>query len=181
MGCWGITAFESDAGLDAVGFIRKNLPKNGELQLGKILEKMQKEQVRLPAVEDAESHTGPMALAETIVKFINKDMDKLDYDEDWATEDNKFGELTSFIADKESIKWLRDYISDSLENVIEYAKFRAQQGSSVEDQCGGWFEEKNWIGWQKHMSELVERMDTLLASEEDKIELIQPQEQTMQM
>ena len=32
MGCWGITAFESDAGLDAVDFIRNNLPEDGKLQ-----------------------------------------------------------------------------------------------------------------------------------------------------
>lgn len=30
MGCWGITAFESDEGLDALGCIRKNLPKDGK-------------------------------------------------------------------------------------------------------------------------------------------------------
>lgn len=29
MGCWGITAFESDAGLDAVCCIRRSLPRMG--------------------------------------------------------------------------------------------------------------------------------------------------------
>lgn len=28
MGCWGITAFESDAGLDAVNFIRRSILLN---------------------------------------------------------------------------------------------------------------------------------------------------------
>lgn len=37
MGCWGITAFESDAGLAAVGFLRKNLPENEKLELGEII------------------------------------------------------------------------------------------------------------------------------------------------
>ena len=36
----------------------------------------------------------------------------------------------------------------------------------------GWFEEKNWIGWQEHMTELVSRLDTLLESSEAEIELI---------
>lgn len=38
MGCWGITALESDDGLDAVGFVRYNLPKDGHLDLGSMLE-----------------------------------------------------------------------------------------------------------------------------------------------
>ena len=30
MGCWGITAFESDEGLDAVEFIRESIPEDGK-------------------------------------------------------------------------------------------------------------------------------------------------------
>ena len=33
MGCWGITAFESDAGLDAISLIRKHLPEQGDVEL----------------------------------------------------------------------------------------------------------------------------------------------------
>ena len=40
MGCWGITAFESDAGLDAVDFIRNNLPEDGKLQVQRVLEEL---------------------------------------------------------------------------------------------------------------------------------------------
>ena len=32
MGCWGITAFESDAGLDAISLIRKHLPEQGDVE-----------------------------------------------------------------------------------------------------------------------------------------------------
>ena len=35
MGCWGITAFESDAGLDAISLIRKHLPEQGDVELRK--------------------------------------------------------------------------------------------------------------------------------------------------
>ena len=45
------------------------------------------------------------------------------------------------------------------------------------EKWGGWFEEKNWIGWQEHMKGLVSRLNTLLASPENAIELISPQEQ----
>lgn len=38
MGCWGITAFESDSGLDSVDFIRENLLNNEKLELEKIIE-----------------------------------------------------------------------------------------------------------------------------------------------
>ena len=79
MGCWGITAFESDAGLDSVDYIRSNLPKDGKLDLGEIIDALQKDQFRLPDVEFAENHTSPMALAEIVVKFLDGDMDGLDY------------------------------------------------------------------------------------------------------
>ena len=38
MGCWGITALESDNGLDAVRCVRYNLPADGQLDLGEMLE-----------------------------------------------------------------------------------------------------------------------------------------------
>ncbi len=37
MGCWGITAFESDAGLDAISLIRKHLPEQGDVNSGRCL------------------------------------------------------------------------------------------------------------------------------------------------
>ena len=55
MGCWGITAFESDAGLDSVDYIRSNLPKGGKLDLGEIIDALQNDQIRLPDVEFAET------------------------------------------------------------------------------------------------------------------------------
>ena len=44
MGCWGITALESDDGLDAVGCVRYNLPEDGQLDLGEMLERLKKDQ-----------------------------------------------------------------------------------------------------------------------------------------
>lgn len=180
MGCWGITAFESDSGLDAVGFIRINLPEDGKLELGKIIEAMRTvdgAEWYVPDAANGESHTGPMALAEIMAMFLNGDTCDLDYDEEWAADDNKFSSVTSFTADKESVQWLRGYISDTLKYSLENAEYRAQHGTRECDKRGGWREEKDWHGWQDHMSTLVSRMDTLLALPESQIELIRPQEQ----
>ena len=38
MGCWGITAFESDAGLDAIGLIRNRLPERGDVKLQQMID-----------------------------------------------------------------------------------------------------------------------------------------------
>lgn len=134
MGCWGITAFESDAGLDSVSFIREQLPKDGNLELGKIIKALQCGECRLPEVKNAESHTSPMAMAEIIIKFLDRDTDGLDYDEEWAAKDNKFSAITSFTASKESIGWIRDYLSDTL----HYAKkMRNSEPNTVKNGAAG--------------------------------------------
>ena len=185
MGCWGITAFESDAGLDAVGLIRYNLPENGQLELSEIIKAMQQEKWHEPDVSDGRSQTGPMALAEIIMKYLDQDKRGLDYDEEWAAGDNKFSSVTSFTADKESLQWLRGYISDTLEHAKENAVFMAEHTTDEWDLRGGWREEKDWTGWQDHMSSLIGRLDVLIAFPESTIELNRMQEQqaglTMEM
>lgn len=160
MGCWGITAFESDAGLDSVDYIRRSLPQDGRLELEKIIEALQKDDVRLPDVQDAESHSSPMALAEIMVNFMDGNAGGMDYDDAWAEKDQKFSAVTSFTVSRESVKWLRDYLSDTLKYARENAAFKAEHGTN----WNGWFEEKNWIGWQKHMESLLSRLDTLAQS-----------------
>lgn len=175
MGCWGITAFESDAGLDAVGFIRKNLPEDGKLELGKIMDALRQDAWNAPPdVTDVHSHTSPMALAEILVKFLEQDFSELDYDGQWAEKDKKFSDLTSFTASKESLRQLQEYLSDTMQSCKEYA-------AENKNWCG-WFKEKDWIGWQGHMENLVSRLDTLLASAETSVELVpQEPEQTQNM
>ena len=92
MGCWGITALESDNGLDAVRCVRYNLPADGQLDLGEMLERLKKDRWNAPCdVKLGCAHTSPMALAEIVVKYLDGDPGSLDYDEEWAAEDNKFG------------------------------------------------------------------------------------------
>lgn len=109
-----------------------------------------------------------------MLKIMDNTPDGLDYDEEWAEGDRKFSALTSFTADKESIVWLRDYLEQNLAASRRNAVFRAQQGEPY----GGWFEEKNWIGWQKHMENLISRLDELITQPEQEIELIKPQTMT---
>lgn len=122
MGCWGITAFESNTGLDAVGMIRKNLPEDGRLKLENLIETLHQISWNTPPDEsDGRFHTSPMALAEIVVKFIDRDIESLDYD-------GKFSAVISFSASKKSIQWLRDYISNTLRYAKENAEFQAEYG-----------------------------------------------------
>ena len=169
MGCWGITAFESDAGLDAVGFIRENLPVDGKLEVKTIIDLLRGDSwCAPPDVTDGDSHSSPMALAEIIVKFRNKDMTGLDADL-YATKGRKFAFMTSFTADKESIGWLQGYLTDTL----KYSRGNAANGRK----WNGWFKENDWNSWQNHMECLIRHMDELLSTSEDTIELIQPETQ----
>lgn len=90
----------------------------------------------------------------------------------WTAEDNKFGAISSFTASIESVQWLRDYLSDTLKYARENEKFQAEHGTK----WNGWFEEKDWIGWQEHMTSLVSRLDTLIQlSASQTIDLLSPQ------
>ncbi|MBR0596411.1 DUF4259 domain-containing protein [Sinanaerobacter chloroacetimidivorans] len=158
MGCWGITAFESDAGLDAKGFIRENLPEDGKLELEKILEGLQHDAWNAPPdVMNAESHTSPMALAEIIVKFLDREVDSLDNAGAWAEKEKKFGAVTSFTATREVVRWLRDYLCDTLNY--------AMKGAEERRKWGGWFQKKDWHAWQNHMAVLIGRLDGVLSAE----------------
>ena len=158
MGCWGITAMESDAGLDAVGFIREHLPENGTLELGTIVKDLQQDEWNKPAdTSNANSHTSPMALAEVMINFMDGNVAGMDYDGMKAEKENKFSAVTSFTASRESVRWLRDYLCDTL----NYAMRDAENGRK----WGGWFQEKDWIGWQNHMETLIGRLDGVLAAD----------------
>lgn len=104
MGCWGITAFESDAGLDTVGFIRRHLPKDGSLQLEKIVEALKRDDWNAPSdVTNGAAHTSPMALAEIIVKFLDQDQDSLDSGEICWDQNEKFRNISAFTASRDSV------------------------------------------------------------------------------
>lgn len=162
MGCWGITALESDAGLDALDMIRAQIDVNGSLKLEEVLERMKKNEWNAPPdVRRCNPHTSPMMLAEVMVKCIDGNAEDLDFKEMYPKE-KRFSSLSAFSVSKEEIRWLRDYLKDSL-------KFSCERAETVE-RCG-WFKKKDWIGWQEHMKDLITRMDILLASDLESGEL----------
>lgn len=164
MGCWGITAFESDAGLDSIGYIRKLLPSNGRLELAAVVEALKRERVCLPPVYDGEAHSSPVALAELIVKLADQDMAGLDYNGKWAGKDKRFDSLTSCMASRESLRWIRDYLADTL----AYARENAERNGD----WNGWFAKEDWDAWQDHMEALAGRLDVFLALPCDPVELL---------
>lgn len=107
-----------------------------------------------------------MALAEILVEFIDEGLGELDYEEG-AADDNKFSTIILMIAPRESIQWLRDYLSNTLSSNRENAVLRANHV----EKWGVWFEEKDWIHWQEDMSSLIKRLNAMLGSMGSSIEL----------
>ena len=154
MGCWGITAFESDAGLDAIGLIRKHLPEHGDVKLQQMIDWLRADSWNVPPeASEGVSHTSPMALAELIVKFQEQDFSALD----GIRGDKKFSSLSSFTASEESLQWVREYLSETLFYSRKYAKDQEKSGVL----WGGWFQERDWNHWQEHMEELIGWMNCL--------------------
>lgn len=155
MGSWGVKAFQSDSGLDAVAFIRDNLPEDGRLELGKIMEALRKDKWNAPPdVQDGVAHSSFVMLAEIIAKAADGELASLDWDD---KAEKLFGKVTSFSAAEKNLQELRDYLSGTL-------KYAREIDESGLDKWSGWFKEKDWLAWQEHMEGLVERMDALLAS-----------------
>ena len=173
MGCWGLTAMQSDDGLDTVEFIRGCLPKDGKLELSAIIQSLLQDEWNRPSeVTDGQPHTSPMALAEIMVKFLEHDLGSLDHDVGPHMRQNEFSTVTSFTATKESIQWIRNYIADTL----RYSRRNAQM-ESQDRKWGGWFKEENWVGWQEHMTYLVGCLDVLLSSVGSQVELVNMKDQ----
>lgn len=116
MGCWGITAFESDEGLDAVEFIRESIPEDGKLELETLVETLKRDSWNAPPeVETAGSHTSVMVLAELMLKFVDGDVKSLDSEEDWNREEHKFcSSLLSPHPRKRSIGFGTIYLTRSI-------------------------------------------------------------------
>lgn len=167
MGCWGITAFESDEGLDTIGYIRRRLPQDGRLELGELIKALEKDHFWLPDASEGATHSSAMTLAEIAIKMAGRDFKALDYADEEDTEEKKFADITSFSASKGSLRWLRGYLHDTLQKALQDAEeWKAFL------KYNGWFHEKDWIGWQEHMKKLVGWLDVLLDSPGDIIELL---------
>ncbi len=170
MGAWGTTAFESDAGLDVVSAIRNSLPDDGRLTLHSILESVKSSEWRdLAEPQLGNSHTSPLAVTELIFRIQDGNYTSLDYEDALSQKDKKFKDLSSFTADKESILWLKDYLTENL----KAARNNAATSTDPANPYNGWFYKENWDGWQTHMESLIERLGDLLERPVDEINLLE--------
>lgn len=161
MGCWGITALESDSGLDTLNFIRGILPADGKLKLENVIEALKKDSWnRPPDVWEANPHGSPVALAEIVVKAMDGKLCSLDH----GRKGKKFGGITSFKASVQSIHWLHDYLADTL----KYAREMAETDNPL---CG-WFREEDWRAWQEYVEGLAGRLETIAVSSGGCVELV---------
>ena len=81
MGCWGITALQSDSGLDAIGYIRDKLLEDGVLDLEIIIDTLRiSSWNRPPKASEGPSHTSLMAVAELIIIYLDKEAASLGYE-----------------------------------------------------------------------------------------------------
>ena len=161
---WQILGIESDTGLDAIGLIRNHLPEQGDVKLQQMIDWLRADSWNAPPeVSEGVSHTSPMAVAELIVKFQEKDFSALD----GIRGDKKFSSLSSFTASKESLQWVREYLSETLFYSRKCAKEQEKSGVL----WGGWFQERDWKHWQAHMEKLIGRMDELLTREGETVAL----------
>ena len=95
MGCWGIEAFQSDIGLDALGMIKDSFSESRKLDMGQVLHKMKENgDGYVPDPTTGESHSGPMMAAEIICRFLEGSSGELDYG--WEPETRWFSALESF-------------------------------------------------------------------------------------
>ncbi len=181
MGAWGITAFESDAGLDVNSFIKKNLPQDRNLTLKTLLDTVKKSEYYTEGESKiGDSHPSPLTITEIIFKIKDNDFKEIDYE--WDKPGEKYSTLGSFTADKESLIWLKDFLTDNLASARQNTE--PKEGKIVHE-YNGWFFKDNWIGWQKHMETLIERLAKLSDDIAENIELMpnegQNQEQNVSM
>ena len=156
MGSWGITALESDNGLDTVGIIRE-YAADGTTDLKEILSALKQDELAAPPAGQGVCHSGIEALAEVILKYLGKTVGDLDY----AHEDVKFSPVSSFTAEKEDIRWIREYLLETLNSAERKTEIR----------WGGWLRQADWNAWRERMQTLIDTMDTLIAIPSDSIEL----------
>ncbi len=167
MGSWGITALESDNGLDAIEHIQWNIHGNGRLDLHETILMLREEGLFVPPAKFGYCHTGVEALAEFILKCGEGAAKDLDYPHNEV----KFSSLSSFAAEKSDLQWVREYLSETLGSA-------EKNSNRAEKKWGGWFKEADWNAWRERMRTLIGTMDSLLSLPGDPIDLtaIQPEE-----
>lgn len=155
MGAWGIKALDSDNGLDVVDILREYLEKfedKKELTLKELINLMIEEGMIGKTFEDIDFLYDNTVMAISELYFDFKETGKLDYDDE-DEEESTFSKLERFSSDKESLKYLIDYLTDIYNNVPD------KDGSR--EIVDLWYDEgenPNYNEWYNHLTSLIEKL-----------------------
>jgi len=156
MGAWGYEALESDSGLDVVDFLGDYIASNYKendvhLKLSEVIAEMKKNDFIGDTYENIDFFydNSVMALCELYLMFKTSRMIIYEDDEDQSRDLKK--RVKSFEGDKESIKYLVQY----LKNI----------DNEVPDEDGEreiavlWKESDSWDEWKSHLNSLITNME----------------------
>ena len=164
----GITAFETEYGLFALMYMEDMLPADGHLVLKDIMSRMEKDDWCRPVpAKEGRTHTSPMVLAEIILYYTkNKRTNMCHIDRVFCSPRHSYRNITSFSADKGSLRWIKNYLSETLKS--------NRQNAMDHKDFGQWYKVEDYHKWQDHMEKLISCLDRLLEKHEDPIELLCP-------
>jgi Domain of unknown function (DUF4259) len=153
MGAWGITALESDQGLDVVDFVKrfvsniKAQPVN--IDMAELINAMKKEGFFGRNFEEVDFYfdNAAMALAELYLMF--KHTGKLDYDDENQSQDLA-KRVKSFVADKAALSFILQYLND-----IKSEKPDKYGNREIIEL---WRESGSWDEWKANLTNLIEEL-----------------------
>lgn len=166
MGCWGITALESDTGLDVIEMIRDNITEDQRLDMDQALHILKADFSEcIPDVKRGIPHTGPMMILEVICMYLDGRCRSIDWP--WEPTNRCFSELTSLSISKKTLQEISGYLRETL----LYSRENARNPDGRK--WNGWIHEKDWKAWQSYMEALIERVNALMDLAGDPIEFVQ--------
>jgi|GEM_PF-5428949 len=156
MSTYGITALDCESSYKIAGLFGDWIPKNGKVTLKSFIDRWEDDDNIAALFRGA--YPEPIVFAELIIKY---NINHFDYFNHF---DKRWSKIKSFIANKKSIKWLRDFISETLVQTVVESEYDTICGYGVEKWGGLWTQESEWIAWQKHMVNLVDYFDKIITS-----------------
>jgi Domain of unknown function (DUF4259) len=158
MGAWGLTALESDQGLDVVDFVKRFVsnikaePVN--LDTAELIDAMKKDGFFGQNFEEVDFYfdNSAMALAELYLMF--KHSGKLDYEDENQSQDLA-KRVKSFVADKAALSFILRYLNDIKLNEIKSEKPDKHGNREIIEL---WRESNNWDEWKANLNNLIEEL-----------------------
>lgn len=154
-----IMALDTKIGTDTLDAVRKMIPEDRKLNLEKVMwELKNSSEGSVPNPEHAVPYTGWMAIAEIMVRIMNRETKELDD----RIHEKSFSELRSFYASRAALLALQTYLSLT----VLYSREQARK-----IKWNGWPSEEKWEQWQEHMEALTECITVLLGLNREGAEL----------